>query len=334
MDYQVQAIKKKIIDSKISIYDPSPKSDPALWYTNEQLEFILNKHLKNISLNKLPLRTRSKVVKGKVCEALGYPVPKSFKKTKHQARFPGQNFDTYTQKRNNLQIWNEDIIANRRYVIINLNNDDVIESVKVVTGDVIAAFDKTGTLTQKYQATVKPSNEKYELITPNDTSNLIPIIDDSAKNIKNFQNDPTDIPESKLLLPIKEIFERLKPLVSQTFTDIGKDQERNRGTYLHKLVCTALGYSKYSDKGQFPDIVHQLLEVKLQSSPTIDLGLVAPSSRGEISIPKINNITIRHSDIRYVIFYCKINDIVKLTNLILVTGEKFFSRVHIFYRRF
>ena len=39
-----------------------------------------------------------------------------------------------------------------------------------------------------------------------------------------------------------------------------------------------LGYSRYEDKGQFPDIRHQLLEVKLQTSPTIDLGLVLPSS--------------------------------------------------------
>jgi hypothetical protein len=74
------------------------------------LEGVLHDGLLGLDLN-YPLRTRSKVLKAKICEILGYPVPKSFKKT--QPRFPGQDFDTYIQKSNNLQIWNEEIVPTR-----------------------------------------------------------------------------------------------------------------------------------------------------------------------------------------------------------------------------
>ena len=47
---------------------------------------------------------------------------------------------------------------------------------------------------------------------------------------------------------------------------------------LHSLACSALGYSNYKDDGKFPDIKHQLIEVKLQTSPTIDLGLFLPTN--------------------------------------------------------
>ena len=42
-----------------------------------ELEAILDDALRDLDLS-YPLRTRSKVVKQKVCEALGYPVPSSF----------------------------------------------------------------------------------------------------------------------------------------------------------------------------------------------------------------------------------------------------------------
>ena len=321
----INDIKKNIQQSGISIYDAIDKNKKELFYSTEQLEYMLNEFLVNLSLESMPLRTRSKIVKQKVCEALGYPIPKSFKKT--QPRFIGQNFDTYIQKSNNLQIWNEEVISTRRYVIIKVSSNNIIEKVKVITGETLALYDKTGTLTQKYQATVKPSDNKFELISVKDTPSILSFINDSSIAIKQFKNKPIDYPDEKSLLPIKEIFERLKPLVGKRFPDTGSDQERNRGAVLQKLVCNALGYKIYSDKGQFPDIVHQLLEVKLQSSPTIDLGLVSPTSRCPLSIPPIKKISVKHSDVRYLIFYCDIrNEIIILTHLILVTGQDFFTR--------
>ena len=92
-----------IRESGLSIYDPIEIGDPEFWIPTPELEALLSRALKGISFAGLPLRTRSKVMKGHVCQALGYPVPSMFKKT--QPRFPGQLFVTYIQKSNNLQIW-------------------------------------------------------------------------------------------------------------------------------------------------------------------------------------------------------------------------------------
>lgn len=105
-----------IRQSGLSIYDPIEVGDPNLWIPTDELETLLDKNLCGVSLARLPLRTRSKTLKEHVCRALGYPIPSSFKKT--QPRFPGQLFDTYVQKSNNLQVWNEELALDRRYVII------------------------------------------------------------------------------------------------------------------------------------------------------------------------------------------------------------------------
>src|SRR3990172_3557192 len=90
---------KAIKSSGLSIYYPIDVGDPELWIPTPALESLLDKGLRGISLAGLPLRTRSKVVKTHVCQALGYPVPTSFRRM--QPRFPGQLFDTYVQKSNN-----------------------------------------------------------------------------------------------------------------------------------------------------------------------------------------------------------------------------------------
>ena len=83
-----------IAKSGKSIYDTLHES-PDFFLASGDLEGILRDGLVGLDLN-YPLRTRSKVLKSKICEILGYPVPASFKKSK--PRFPGQDFDTYVQK--------------------------------------------------------------------------------------------------------------------------------------------------------------------------------------------------------------------------------------------
>ena len=131
-----------------TIYDLLHDS-PEHFLPSADLESILRSGLLGLDLN-YPLRTRSKVLKSKICEILGYPVPASFKRS--QPRFPGQDFDTYVQKSNNLQIWNEEITPTRRYVIIRVDESSKVTGVRVVTGEVLAKLDTTGTLTKKYQA--------------------------------------------------------------------------------------------------------------------------------------------------------------------------------------
>ncbi|PKR83890.1 restriction endonuclease [Heyndrickxia camelliae] len=315
-------IKNNIESSDLTIYDVITIGDPNYWIPSNELEELLSKRLVGLSLDGLPLRTRSKVVKTEVCNGLGYPVPKSFKKT--QPRFLGQNFDVYTQKSNNLQIWNEEVSPARRYVLIRISEDDVITKVKVVTGDVIAELDKTGTLTQKYQARLVAIPDNIKLLSESDTKDMMDIISDFYGF--NKSTSPADYPQPGEIMPINEVYQRLQSIIGKKFPYLGALQERNRGGMLHSLVCKALGYSDFKDDGQFPDVKHQLLEVKLQTSPTIDLGLFLPSNEEYLDIPQINGRSIRMCDVRYAIFYGDIeNDEVRIKKFYLVTGMDFFQ---------
>jgi hypothetical protein len=135
-----------IAKSGRTIYDLLHDSSEYL-LTSSELEAVLRKGLLGLDLN-YPLRTRLRVLKSKVCEVLGYPIPASFKKSK--PRFPGQDFDTYVQKSNNLQIWNEEILPTRRYVIIRLDEKSTVVGVRVVTGETLAALDTTGIIRNQH----------------------------------------------------------------------------------------------------------------------------------------------------------------------------------------
>ena len=317
--------------SNLSIYDPIDRHDKEHWIPNSELEALLNDGLYQFSLQGLPIRTRSKVVKQEICKTIGYPIPKTFKKT--QPRFIGQDFDVYVQKSNNLQIWNEEIHPERRYVLIRTSSDDLIIKVKVVTGQVLERLDTTGTLTQKYQARLTIGTKQAELVTKHDTLNLQILFEQNPSYTKNdhftiVKHTASNVPPTpKGLLPISKIFDHLHLLIGHTFADAGHDQERNRGATLHKIVCQQLGYKQCQDDGQFPDIRNQLLEVKLQTSPTIDLGQVRPNSEMFLNMPAINGIRIRHCDVRYALFYGKTDgNTVELTHFYLTTGQSFFSR--------
>ena len=231
-------IVRAIHASDLSIYDPLKPSD-RLYLADATLERILNDSLRGLNLN-YPIRTRSKVLKTAVCEALGYPVPEAFRKS--HPRFPGQNFDTYTQKSDNLQIWNEEISPSRRYVLIRVNENSVVTKVRVVSGETIAAYDTTGTLTQKYQAkNRKPINES-RLAVQVDTGHVLEWLRKSPAHIR------------RGFVPIDRLFEMLVKLTGTAISNPGVDQERNRGAALHRAVCKCLGKRGYSDCGQFPDM--------------------------------------------------------------------------------
>lgn len=286
--------------SGLSIYDDLPR-DSKFFIPSPALESLVREALTGLEFN-YPLRTRSKKVKQAICKALGYPVPVSFKKVR--PRFLGQNFDTYVQKSDNLQIWNEEVSLSRRYVLVRLDSCDVVTSVRVVTGAVLAEFDTTGTLTQKYQASARSSVERSILGASEDTRHLC------------GQLEELDV------LPIAQLFEKLCALVGQSFRDPGLDQERNRGAILHELAQLALDHGAYSNSGRFPDVQSQLLELKLQTSPTIDLGLISPDS----SKPLESRPSVRHCDVRYGVFYGDIKSgRVRINAVVVTTGERFFE---------
>ena len=102
-----------------------------------------------------------------------------------------------------------------------------------------------------------------------------------------------------------------------------------RGAELHAMICEHLGYSIYEDNGTYPDITNQSLEVKLQTSPTIDLGLHSPIDSEQIVT--IEDTIFYSADIRYAIFEGEvIGHKIILKNLYLVTGEDFTSYFPLF----
>ena len=316
--------KKAIRDSGYSIYDTIEIDDPELWIPTPTLEQILNDSLLNISVAGMPVRTRSKFVKEHVCQALGYPIPPSFRRT--QPRFLGQDFDCYVQKSDNFQVFNEELSPNRRYVIVRIGSNDTITKVKVVTGEALALLDTTGTETLKYQARLGQfTKEESELISAQDTDRLKDFTSETVDLSR--PTSPVDHPRVRQLLSIRAVYDRLRTIVGASFPDPGSDQERNRGAALHHLVCKHLGYTNYRDSGQFPDVPHQLLEVKLQTSPTIDLGRIRPDNGEPLNVPMIEGQRIRHCDVRYALFYGTTDGgTVIITHFFLSTGEAFFNR--------
>ena len=317
----------QITQSSKTIFDKLELTDP-LYLSEESLAFLLSQELVGRSLQGLPLKTRSKQVKSLICSALGYPVPKTFKKTK--PRFLAQNFDVYVQKRNNLQIFNEDISTNRRYVIIALSKDDIIKKITVIMGNKLSAFDNTGTITRKYQANILDfEGDKNELYSSRDTENFAKFL--SNTKIENFTCSPSEAPFPKKLLPINEVYQRLSKIIGQKFQNPSASQERVRGTLCQKLACSALGYDDYGDTGQFPDIFNQLIEIKLQTSPTIDLGVVLPSSEETFHSGDNGVANLSHSDVRYAVFCADVQGTeVFVRKVIVITGSQFFERFRLF----
>jgi hypothetical protein len=176
-----------------------------------------------------------------------------------------------------------------------------------VTGDVIAKLDKTGKLTTKYQASSRVPVTQSSLVSNADTPNVVKAL-------------------TGAMLPVQDLYTSLQTVVGTTIINPGIDQERNRGGALHEAVCKCLKKS-WSDCGQFPDVQDQLLEIKLQTAPTVDLGLVCPDSTEEIaSLPGF-----KHCDVRYAVIYgTMVPAGVRLDHLILSTGADFFT----FFRRF
>ena len=304
----------------MDIYDTIDQNH-NFWLDEKKLKQKLSDYLVGKSFNGMPLRTRSKEIKKSVCLALGLPIPKSFKKTK--PKFPIQNLDIYVQKTRNLQIWNDEIDIKRRYAVIILNSKDIVSSVIIFSGKDLQNFDSTGKLTIKYQARYKPFGSS-KLLTKNDTENLKKYL--SKKSLTNNKIlSPTDNPTTGNLLSLEMLFDRLKKLEGKRFIDIGQDQERNRGAEIHKFALECLGYEKYSDSGKYPDVINQLLEIKLQTSPTVDLGRINPESNENLPY-SISKTIFTPRDIRYAIFGAiSKNGFIKIKEILLTNGENFFN---------
>ena len=320
---QIAQLRVEAIRSAgITIYDPTLPRHPNLLFEDEELEAVISEALVGTELSGPP-RTRSKVAKELVAEAMGYDPPSSFKKT--QPRFPGQNLDVYVQASDNLQIWNEEISPERRYVLIRPDAEGIVRAVRVVPGQQVAKWDRTGTLSSKFQAKRKPGRNGSKLVSNTDTASFCDDLEPSSMSDTDLARQASGArPIVGSVLPVSDLFQRLTGLIGTTLPAVESHQDRIRGELLQEAVSNALNLGWYENHGQWPDIVSQALEVKLQTSPTIDLGLVLPTDDGPATAL---SPTLKHYDARYVVAYGELDSqgATTIKEVVVVTGLDFFS---------
>jgi len=239
----------------------------------------------------------------------------------------------------NLQVWNRIPASNTllikyesgeslqcndvRFIFVRIDiAKSVIASIIILTPEYIEEkFGKFGKPTIKHQLLISSKARKaiYE------SEDKILSFPDSKKLSYHITHDyeppksgMVEEPELKDLYSIS----LLKKMVAEKL--IGKKLDaaatKNRGQALERMTLEILGYKVEETEllyGGFPDIKNQLLEVKVQDSPTVDLGKFSPEKE-EIVIEEKSLTTF---DVRYLIALTNpITEIIE--GIILSPGEK------------
>ena len=232
-------------------------------------------------------------------------------------KYLAESFIVTTGKSYNLQIWNR--IPNSRHLLVKYKNGEVIRcqdiycilvkiNVKLqkIDGIIVALpkyierkFGKFGVPTIKFQAII--SVKTRDSIISSATKSIVMADTENMKSLLGVPDDATltsiaSTPIPKQILPIEEIANRtIDKLIGIKLDSM---DTKNRGQALERKVANLLGYSEESTLvGGYPDIYNQALEVKVQDSPTIDLGKETPVN--PISI--FDNLPITTEDVRYLV---------------------------------
>jgi len=195
----------------------------------------------------------------------------------------------------NLQVWNRNpssssvqiqyangdtLKSNKvRFVLVKINIiEEKIESIVVLTPQyIVKKFGIFGKPTIKSQLII--SNKMRQMVIESTDSILFyPDTVGSKSNFFNLKNfNIHDEPTSESLLSmdsIKEIV--IEKIIGQK---IPPASTKNRGQLLENIFAKALGYRLLDTEplaGGYPDIRNQALEIKIQDSPTVDLGKYSP----------------------------------------------------------
>ncbi len=229
--------------------------------------------------------------------------------------------DTYivtTGTKYNLQVWNRNPSTESvqvqysngetlqsgemRFVLMKIDSEaKIIRSIAVLTPDyIVRKFGDFGKPTVKNQLIISDSARQSVLAKPN---SLLFYDDDKkvgkASNIGNLSDvSVRDEPTEETLLPLSEIKKIvINSIIGQS---IAPSATKTRGQKLEGKFATALGYTISDDElliGELPDIRNQAIEVKIQDSPTVDLGKYSPEF--EKVVPECGGFTTRN--IRYFI---------------------------------
>lgn len=218
-------------------------------------------------------------------------------KGKGVPKFRAEYIDTYivtSGNAYNLQVWNrnpnsesiqieyaggEVLSANDvRFVLGKVNvQTNILESIIVMSPDYIENnFGKFGKPTVKQQLIVSRRKRSEivdsEWLFVNDYEESCHLLAENAILAQSVKQLPSRV------LPLSVIKERLGDDFIGTRLDTSLST-KEKGQFLERIVARKLGYS-VSDtdvlEGGYPDIPNQMLEVKVQESPTIDLGRYSP----------------------------------------------------------
>ena len=194
----------------------------------------------------------------------------------------------------NLQVWNrnpnsesvqieyangETLSANDvRFVLGKVNVEtNILESIIVMSPDYIEnTFGKFGKPTIKQQLIIS-GTKRAEIIADkwlfvNDYEESLFLLDENMTLARSIKQLPSRV------LPLSVIRERLGDDFIGTQLDTSLST-KEKGQLLERIVARKLGYSISEAEmleGGYPDIPNQMLEVKVQESPTIDLGKYSP----------------------------------------------------------
>ncbi len=238
----------------------------------------------------------------------------------------------------NLQVWNR--IPNSENILIEYSNGD-----KILSKDINFVFVKVkdSKIQSIIVATPQKMEELFGAMTVPTIKHQLLISSTAREKIKKmkppilYEKDSKKIEliakAKKLKTQTKSIQSDLEPdnlygldVMKDTFENrllglsIPAMQTKNRGQYLEKIVAKELGYEVSKDdllEGGFPDLKHQFLEIKIQDSPTVDLGKHSPLFPEIIS----EHFELSSVDVRYLISLVN-KQTMTIDAFILLPGEK------------
>lgn len=217
----------------------------------------------------------------------------------------------------NLQVWNRDpteavlvqynsgeVVLSKdiRLVLVRIDpKTNLVRSIYVLSPEyIIQNFGVFGKETIKHQLLVSPEARAQvvsripPILVHPDRPAMSPLLAGRPITVTGSIHDQ---PVSGQVMTLETLANILGPsLVGMRF---GRSQTRNRGQELEAAVARALGYQLPEGTllaSDFPDIRAQVLEVKIQECPTVDLGLFNPQ------FPElVQNCGVSTEDVRYLI---------------------------------
>jgi len=239
----------------------------------------------------------------------------------------------------NLQVWNRIPAAETllikyesgeslkctdvRFVFVKIDTEkNIVASVIILTPEYIERnFGNFGKPTVKNQLLISRkvrrdiSESRDKILSFNDTKKLSYLIRDDFNTPNSGMVEDPDVRNLFSIAVLKKnVAEKLigyKLNVAAT---------KNRGQALERKVLDLLGYTIQENDllyGAFPDIRNQLLEVKVQDSPTVDLGKFSPEKEEIV----VNDLNLTTFDVRYLIALTNPETEI-IEGIILSPGEK------------